>query len=373
METLTASGCRARRQRLIEAVGAVDQIVISSPQHIQYLSGLFISPLLLNHRTSTNYLLIDPRTGHTTLVVHNLLESAARAANYADEVVVWGFYDLAHTPQTEIYAAVMPQVAPLLRSGTLAVEFGSFPYGLATDQTIQDVTPHLLRLRRQKDQDELALIREAVRGIEAGHRAARQMIRPGVTELDLYNAFFEAVVNEVGSPVLTLGDFVSGERIVYTSGPATPRVLQSGDLFIVDVFPMVNGYRADFTATLSVDGKLSEEQRRLEGAVHAAIAAGEACLKPGTPTREVYAAVTASLIRDGFGGANFPHHAGHGLGMGHPEAPYFLPSSDEALMVGDVVTLEPGSYYPTFGARIERNYLLTENGCELLTHHDIRF
>jgi Xaa-Pro aminopeptidase len=66
----------------------------------------------------------------------------------------------------------------------------------------------------------------------------------------------------------------------------------------------------------------------------------------------------------------FPHHAGHGVGLGHPEAPFIVPESSETLAAGDVVTLEPGVYLPgTAGMRYERNYLITETGYENLSDH----
>ena len=57
---------------------------------------------------------------------------------------------------------------------------------------------------------------------------------------------------------------------------------------------------------------------------------------------------------------HFPHHAGHGLGLTHPEAPYLVRHADETLLAGDVVTLEPGLYVAGVGGiRIEHNYLIT--------------
>ena len=68
----------------------------------------------------------------------------------------------------------------------------------------------------------------------------------------------------------------------------------------------------------------------------------------------------------------FPHHAGHGLGLMHPEAPYLVRHSDETLLAYDVVTLEPGLYVPKVGGiRIEHDYLITELGFERLSNHEI--
>ena len=91
----------------------------------------------------------------------------------------------------------------------------------------------------------------------------------------------------------------------------------------------------------------------------------------GTPARVIYAAVQKPF-RDARRVELFPHHAGHGIGLWHPEAPYFVPESTDILQVGDVVTLEPGAYAKAIGGmRIERNYLITPSGFDLLSGHDI--
>jgi Xaa-Pro aminopeptidase len=68
----------------------------------------------------------------------------------------------------------------------------------------------------------------------------------------------------------------------------------------------------------------------------------------------------------------FGHHAGHGLGLTHPEAPFFVPKADETLRENDVVTLEPGLYVGGVGGiRIEHNYRITAAGFERLSNHAI--
>ena len=69
---------------------------------------------------------------------------------------------------------------------------------------------------------------------------------------------------------------------------------------------------------------------------------------------------------------HFPHHAGHGLGLTHPEAPFFVRHATETVLAGDVVTLEPGLYISGIGGlRIENNYLITDRGYERLSNHTI--
>ena len=66
------------------------------------------------------------------------------------------------------------------------------------------------------------------------------------------------------------------------------------------------------------------------------------------------------------------HHAGHGLGLEHPEPPILVSESDDVLIAGDVITLEPGCYIEGQGGmRFEHNYLITESGSEQLSQHHI--
>jgi Xaa-Pro aminopeptidase len=101
------------------------------------------------------------------------------------------------------------------------------------------------------------------------------------------------------------------------------------------------------------------------------MAAGEADLRAGAACLKVYQAVRGVFERADVADY-FPHHAGHGLGLTHPEAPFLVRHADETLLAGDVVTLEPGLYVPNVGGvRIEHNYLITATGYERLSNHVI--
>jgi Xaa-Pro aminopeptidase len=370
MLSLSAAGCAARRQRLIAAAD-VDLIVITNPQHLMYFSGLFTSALSLSAYGPV-YLLIESASGRSTLIAHNFIAGAARAA-HVDQVEEWRWYDAATDSGVDPYRAGVTQLNAQLAAYAgkrVGFEQGWLPHGAHLTAAV-DLSTAIFQMRRHKDADELLLIRDAIRVAEAGHRAVRAMIAPGVTELDVYNAAHHAMVTEAGHAVLLLGDFAGGARVAGGGGVATPLVLQPGDAMIVDMFPIVNGYRADFTCTLAVDAQPRPGQLALDAALHEALAAGEAMLKPGVRAAAVYGAVRGVLAAHGVA-AGFGHHAGHGLGLGHPEAPFFVPNSEETVQVGDVVTLEPGTYSAEGGARIEHNYLITTTGAERLTTHNTR-
>jgi Xaa-Pro aminopeptidase len=135
---------------------------------------------------------------------------------------------------------------------------------------------------------------------------------------------------------------------------------------------VLDGYRTDFTNTFAVGGRPTPEQRKLFDACVGAMKAGEGQLRASNPATYVDAAVRGHFKSLGLLD-HFPHHSGHGIGLGHPEPPYFVPGSDEILVAGDVVTLEPGLYIEGVGGiRIERNYLITDGGFETLSKHEIR-
>jgi Xaa-Pro dipeptidase len=136
---------------------------------------------------------------------------------------------------------------------------------------------------------------------------------------------------------------------------------------------VIGGYRSDFTNTFAVGGSPSAAQPQIFDLSAAAMTAGEHELRAGAECRTVYEAVHGVFERAGMA-EHFPpgHHAGHGLGLSHPEAPFLVRHATETLRAGDVVTLEPGLYIADVGGlRIEHNYLVTADGYERLSNHRI--
>jgi Xaa-Pro aminopeptidase len=373
---LTPAGCRARRERLLEKSG-LDYILISNPRHVYYYSGYLASELSLA-AWGPCYLLIE-RGNIATLLVHNFGAAAAREAS-ADKLSLWTWYDAEKRAGLPIWKAGAEALATLLGTLTvgnthspLGVEAGSFPAGVLPDGlTSRDLTTLILSLRRSKDPDELAAIESLVRLTGCGHEEARAVLAPGVTETEVYAAILKRLTIEAGEAVNLICDLISGPRAFTGVGSPTSRVIGQSDPVIVDLNPYIAGYRADYTATLLLAEELSPRYRQLEAALHRAIDEGEQMLHPGIRAGDVFTAVKDAIDSNGFSGC-FQHHAGHGIGLGHPEAPYFVPESDEVLCEGDVVTLEPGAYGDDFGARIEHNYLIEASGPRRLSSHDTRF
>jgi Xaa-Pro aminopeptidase len=226
-------------------------------------------------------------------------------------------------------------------------------------------------LMRRKDPDEVALLLHIIGAMEAGFRRAADDLHHGMSEMDAYGLVSATVNDSLGEQALVYGDFASGPRTEDKGGPPTGRTIEKGELFLLDYSAVLYGYRADFTNTWVVDGQPTPRQRELSAFCLEAMNAGESVLKPGSRGRDVDAALRRVFARHDVL-QHFPHHSGHGIGLGHPDPPYFTPESDDLLAEGDVVTLEPGLYVKGVGGvRFERNYLITASGFDLLTRHHV--
>lgn len=372
--TLTSEGCRSRQKKLIRSVDA-DLFVIVNPRNIFYYTG-FLTPFPSQSEWGPVYLLIEGGSGHSTLICHNFAAKQAKNV-YADRLESWTWYNASTDPGVELYATGARKLHDFITSidrvRSMAVEAGWFPFISGIDQIeVRDITPEISSQQRCKDPDEITCIRYVLDSALAGHEAARNEIRAGMTELDLFSLIHGAMTAQAGRPVKLIGDILSGSRTLAIAGGPTDKRIESGDTVILDLSPVIGGYRADYTTTLVVDREPGVRLSALESALHAAMDAGKEQLLPGRSGSQVYAAVKNSLDGTEFG-AYFNNHAGHGLGLGHPEAPYFVPGSDEKLMAGDVVTLEPGAYTDGCAGRIEHIFLITENGPEQLTRHNTAF
>ena len=377
---LTAAGCATRRQRLWDTAAAhgCAALVIGQPAHLVYFANYLPSPFEFRTNESAALLVMQP--GKTTLVADSMLDPYTGEA-HVDAVASYTWYDgqTGTRPRPVRLVEEMQYQLSEIAGNKFGIELASVPAGvvegLRTTRPgveIVDLSEVIRPMRRAKDSDEVETLRRVMRATDAGHAAAMSEVEPGMTELDAWLVVQNAAQKFLGERAIVYGDLATGPRTATDKGGApTTRVIEAGDLLLLDFSVVSGGYRSDFTNTFAVGGEPTTEQVKLFDACTGALAAAEALLKPGAPCKNVDAAVRAHF--DGLGLLDaFPHHTGHGIGLGHPEPPYFVPQSDEILVVGDVVTVEPGLYVEGVGGiRVERNYLITESGFETLSDHRI--
>jgi Xaa-Pro aminopeptidase len=373
---LTANGCRDRRARLVAALDEKPEwILLSEPRHLMYFANFHAPPFTFRTQNASALLVLGA-DGTSTLVTDNLLAVFADKAHVDERIVAEWYNGVASAPERhgvlvkagkdtmqarEGARVGFDQMVPAELCLHLAESRQGFP-----STFINSVAGHLMR---RKDPDEVAVLRRAIDAMEVAFTRAAEEIHAGMTELQAY-ALVTAVVNErLGEQALVYGDFASGTRTEEKGGVPTMRRIEKGELFLLDYSAVLYGYRADFTNTWVVDGEPTARQRELAAFCLEAMDAGERLLKPGTRGPDIDAAIRRVFTNHDVV-QYFSHHSGHGLGLGHPDPPYFTPESDDVVLEGDVVTLEPGLYVQGVGGmRFERNYLITATGFELLTRH----
>ncbi len=367
---LAEKGCRDRRAALAEKLaGIADWIVVTSPHHVLYFSNLWVEPNGLSHN-ALPVLVFNAR--ETVLFVDNFLSRDARSA-FADQVVEVPWYGNA-CPSRERRAAVLERAAAWLaakKPGTVAAETSWLPAAFAAEMRargagITDAHRMIEDMRRVKYPDETEEIRSLVRDASLALDAVRGMIHEGMTEWSVFGLLYKEFVSRRRKLTSLIADFITDARV---SGPPRDRKLEKGDLLIIDFSPYSGGYRADMAATVRVDALPTTRQTEYMEILVQAKSRAEAFLRPGVSGREIYGAMAGCFAERGVG-RFFTSHAGHGLGLLHPERPYFVPDCDETLAAGDVVTLEPGLYDTRVGhMRIEDVYLITPGGPDKITVH----
>lgn len=360
---LTAEGCLKRRQRLwqlLDPPPESDYLLLSDPIHLAYLANFWVDPISLG-AGFPGYLIVR-KDGHAKLLHDNRLPKSVNEAHVEERrVIPW--YDGQSPGKGPRQLAVLEAVNPT-RGGLRVHDRPGDPYANTVIHTIA-------RMRRRKDPDELSVLRRCMAATDAGHAWARANVRPGMTELDVYSGISTACVKSAGMPVVVYGDFAVCPGPARRGGPPTDQAIQPGDMLILDYSVVIFGYRSDFTNTLVVGAEPNGDQQRLFDLCVQAMAAGQKELRAGAACLTVYRAVRDVFEKAGVAD-NFPHHAGHGLGLTHPEAPFIVRHATETLEAGDVVTLEPGLYVEGIGGlRIEHNYLVTDTGFERLSNHEI--
>ena len=363
----------ARRERLRtllerrQLAGAL----ITHPKHIYYFTGF------LPAGDHWRFLLITP-VGATLL----LPECDGRPDVLTGDIVTDHFADFLNAGRAaseEEYARqslagavgdLFPRGVPIgiegrhLTVGVLEMLQGAYGW--------KAIDAELEGLRAHKDAEEITLLGRNALINDVALAKAREVIRPGESELIAYAKVWHALEMAAGQQLLPACDFASGvERTVAFGDIPTDKVVESGDLFIVDIYPFIDGYCADITRNYVV-GSAQLWQREVHAILEDALAAGAAAIRPGVEAGAIDRAAREVIRKAGYGDY-FPIGCGHGIGLFLHEAPSLIPNSHERIVEGMVFTVEPGIYLPGKGGmRLEQDYVVTADGCRGLSQFPLK-
>ena len=229
------------------------------------------------------------------------------------------------------------------------------------------------KLRMVKDEEELELLREAQRITDAAFEHICGFIKPGQTEQEI-RAELENYMLSHGADGLSFGTIIAaGPNGANPHAQPGERVIEQGDMIVMDYGALYHDYHADMTRTVCV-GEPSAKQREVYDIVRRTHEACAAAIRPGVIGREVHELSVRLIAEAGYGDC-YGHGLGHGVGIEIHERPNLGRLYDKPVPAGSVVTVEPGIYLPgEFGIRLEDCGVVTENGYEPFTasSHDLR-
>ena len=256
----------------------------------------------------------------------------------------------------------------------------------------QLLDPYLSEMRLIKDSTEIQHMQTAADLASKAHMQAMIRARPGLYEYHItaeFDTLFRKEDSEHSYPPIVAG----GENACILHYNENNKLLNDGELLLIDAGCEILGYASDITRTFPINGKFSEPQKEIyeivlkaQKSAIASIVPGEAVNKPHEIACDV---ITQELIKLGImDDASslrdfYMHGTGHWLGLDvHDVGSKEIDNTIRKFKVGMVTTVEPGIYirksdkvdpkYWNIGIRIEDDVLVTEDGHHILSKAAIK-
>ena len=354
-----------RAGRLMKEAG-IDVLLLTKPSNMFYLTG--------DGRLCA-YAMIT-RDGRAGLGVPKTDVDDVRQLAHFDHIV--GFED-----EVGMIHAIAHHFGHFgISKGTVGLEYTfltqsmmamvTHPHAKPERVAVKDCTHVMSALRIVKDGEEIERIGAAARVAEAGMQAAVEATKPGITESQVAAAA-EYAMRQAGAEAFWRTYVSSGPRTNIAHGLPTASKLEPGDLVMIDIHPIVNGYSADMCRTVCV-GKPTAQQQAAYDLYLKAQQTTVGRVKAGVGVAELEQTLHRVLKEAGHGDHIFGPPI-HGVGIEFEEAPlppghaFFhgekAPSPLEANTV--IAVGNCGLYLGDFGVRVEDTVLVTAEGCTILT------
>jgi Xaa-Pro aminopeptidase len=328
----------------------------------------------------------------TTLLISSMELGRAKKESKADQCISTSQYRISELLKGGIKPdeAYLQVLADFLRDHgvlRLGVAF-RFPAGiyrhLSQDFTVDILESPATGRRMIKRQDELEAITTTQRACERAMCRAVQLIARSKVRGDILYRDNGPLTSEMVRGAIEVSLLEDGCEAIDTivaggKEAADPHARGKGPLqahapIVIDIFPRnkESRYFADMTRTV-VRGEAAVEVKEIYEAVRMAQDAGLKAIRAGISGREVHSQVSQVFSDQGFPqreGRGFTHSTGHGVGLEVHEKPS-LGEIDDLLQKNQVVTVEPGLYYPEKGGvRLEDLVVVKDRGCENLTRFE---
>ena len=271
----------------------------------------------------------------------------------------------------------------------------NFPYHIAQllkeeGFSIEVVKSPFAGMRSKKGPSEVQVIKKVQDACNTAMETAVEMIKKsedvdGTLNYHGFALTSDIIRKEIDIKLLEHGCESAGTIVACGKASSNPHwegtgPLRSNEMVVIDIFPRSKKekYYADMTRTV-LKGTPSEKMEGMYEAVLAAQNIAIEMVRPGVKCSDIHNKVCDVFKEKGYdtpsdnSSVGFIHSTGHGVGLEIHEFP-FIGNNEELLEEGNVITIEPGLYYPDIGGiRLEDLILVTPDGYENLTEMEKRF
>ena len=349
----------------------MDAILLTTQVDIEYYTGFksqfFQSP------TRPWYVLI-PSSGKPKAIIPTIGESGMRAT-WIDDIQTW----TSPNPEDDGVSILLSTIKSLMVNhkslGVPKTLESTLRMPLEDYETlvnklpgieIKDANKIMRRVRFIKSEAEIEKIRHICRITSQGFIDLEGFLRVGESEQENCRRFKQHLL-KLGvddSPYIVSGSGQEGYGSIIM-GP-TDKIIEEGDLFIIDTGSVFDSYYCDFDRNYAF-GSISEKAKKAYRVTYEATEAGFKAAQVGNTTSDIFNAMNNVLQKGGALG-NTVGRLGHGLGMQLTEWPSNTASDNTVLEPGVVLTLEPGmAFLPGKEMVHEENIVITEDGPEWLS------
>jgi Xaa-Pro aminopeptidase len=226
-------------------------------------------------------------------------------------------------------------------------------------------------VRESKSEEEIELITKALEITEKAIARIFDSLDPEWTESEAA-WLIDSSFRELGGQGPAFDTIVaSGPQAALPHAEPSERIIDDGELVVIDCGARYQGYASDITRTY-IRGEPSQWQKDIYRIVREAQLLAIEAIAPGVPCQQI-----DKVARDHIAAAghfdHFGHSLGHGVGLAVHELPSLNPRNEKTLLEGSVVTVEPGIYLPgQGGVRLEQLVLVTDKGAKVL-NKDLHF
>ena len=355
----TTEDFRARMARAAAQAGdaGLDGVLVTPGPDLIYFAGYM--PVAITERIT----MLAIRTDREPAMIVPVLERPdAEVAPGAGALTLSGWTD-----GSDPYDATATLLDPRGRYAISDSAWAMHVLGLQRvlpDSRYASMTSAMPMLRAIKGDDEIERLAVAGAAADASFEAIAQVRFAGRRESDIA-ADLAGFLKENGHSQVDFTVVGSGPNGANPHHEMSDRVIEEGDMVVLDFGGLKDGYGSDTTRSVHV-GEPTDEEREVHEVVRRAQQAGFEAVRPGVACQEIDRAARKVIADAGYG-ERFIHRVGHGIGLTTHEPPYMVEGEEHLIAPGMCFSIEPGIYLPgRFGVRIEDIVTVTADGVRRL-------